>query len=137
MTLRGYSQSDWCDVVIVCPTGDTTWADSLNQYKQYLYGDVYFVDCDLPGTHPLAGVYADDAEEAIASYIANEGVTPDNLIINAPTLKLEDVRDHLAEAYHEATDARIATAMTQYRRRIGALAAEIAQDIIDIDETEG
>lgn len=135
MTLRGYSQSDWCDVVIVCPTGDTTWSDSLRQYKQYLYGDVYAVDCDLPGTESLAGIYADDAEEAIGFYIANENLTPDRIVGGAPELRLQDVRGHLGD--HVATDARIATAMTQYNRQINALAAEIAQDIIDIDETEG
>lgn len=135
MTLRGYSQSDWCDVVIACPTGDLTWADSLTQYKQYLYGDVYFVDCDLPGTFPLTGIYADDAEEAVGSYIANEDLTADHLIGRAPELRLQDVRDRLGD--HKATDTRIAAAMIQYGHRITDLAAEIAQDIIDTDEMEG
>lgn len=135
MTLRGYSQSDWCDVVVVCPTDDTTWSDSLRQYKQYLYGDVYTVDCDLPGTESLAGIYADDDEEAIGFYIANEDLTADRIVGSAPELRLQDVRDRLGD--HEATDVRIATAMIQYNRQITALAAEIAQDIIDIDETEG
>lgn len=134
MTLRGYSQSDWCDVVIVCPTSDTTWADSLNQYRQWLYGDIYFVDCDLPGTEPLAGIYADDDEEAVGVYIANEDLTADHLIGRAPELRLQDVRDHLGD--HKATDARIATAMIQYNRQITTLAVEIAQDIIDTNETE-
>lgn len=75
MSLTGYSQSDWWDVVTV-NTGDA------NAFGQWLRGDVWTVlayeetECDHGDIHrdvveSLGGVYADDADAAIEYFKAD------------------------------------------------------------------
>lgn len=88
-TIRGYSQSDWVDVVAV--TTDEHAAQNLSSYvstfRMYLYGDVWTVmletmtTCDHGTEHwdpvtdqgidsqIVGGIYADDAESAVTEYL--------------------------------------------------------------------
>lgn len=86
-TLRGYSQSDWQDVVIVTPSDGScgTAEGHAETFRQWLYGDVYAVTELHPHTwrddagndlttwedgDSLSGIYADSAEEAAEYYAA-------------------------------------------------------------------
>lgn len=81
---RGYSQSDWWDILAIDPNG---YAECCAQtWEQWARGDVYVVmsetrtPCDIDGCHgdddahwepgdACGGIYADDAEEAVAHYL--------------------------------------------------------------------
>lgn len=87
-SLRGYSQGDWQDVVVVTPSdGSCGTAESRAEtFRQWAYGDVYSVIVQHPHTwhdgdgntlttwedgDSLGGIYADSAEE-VAEYYATE-----------------------------------------------------------------
>ena len=84
---RGYSQSDWWDVLAITWEGE--YAESLaEQWEQWARGEVwevmaeYGAECDEGTMHwdtvndqginslPVCGIYADSAEDAIAHYLA-------------------------------------------------------------------
>ena len=72
-TIRGYSQSDWLDVVCVTTAAtrnELIPADNLiDTYRQWAFGDVWTV---IPDSQPgLSGIYADDPAEALAYYQEN------------------------------------------------------------------
>ena len=91
-TYRGYSQSDWLDVLTVVTEDGYGMAEGwFEEWSQWARGDVYTVgaerfeecDCDCQATHTsrekdngneliyVGGIYADDVEEA-ATYYAGE-----------------------------------------------------------------
>ena len=65
--VRGYSQSDWADIVFIGPDLEMveTVADS---YGQYFRGDVWSVASD---NDAIGGIYADSAEDAATLYLEN------------------------------------------------------------------
>jgi len=84
---RGYSQSDWWDILAITWEGE--YAESLaEQWEQWARGDVYCVmaeygaECDAGTMHwdtvndqgidsyPLGGIYAESAEDAVSEYLA-------------------------------------------------------------------
>lgn len=66
-TIRGYSQGDWQDVFAAVLDGYGTAADHTEQYRQWLYGDVWIVTSHQRG-YSISGIYADDAEEAVKHF---------------------------------------------------------------------
>lgn len=67
-TIRGYSQSDWQDVFVAVEEGYGTAQSHINEYRMWAYGDVWVVVPDEGDA--LSGIYADDAENAVKTYIA-------------------------------------------------------------------
>ena len=82
-SMRGYSQSDWWEVLSIVPDGSAI--DYAHIWEQWARGDVYVVTeetripCDSPKCHgdeeshwkvadSLCGIYADDAEGAVLEY---------------------------------------------------------------------
>ena len=84
---RGYSQSDWWDILVITWEGE--YAESLAEgWEKWARGDVWEVmaeygeECDAGTMHwdtvndqginslPVCGIYADSAEDAIAHYLA-------------------------------------------------------------------
>ena len=84
---RGYSQSDWWDVLAI--TWEEEYAEGLaKNWEQWARGDVWCVmaeygsECDAGTMHwdtvndqgidsyHVGGIYADSAEEAVAHYLA-------------------------------------------------------------------
>lgn len=93
----GYSQSEWADLVIVCPVGDDS-SSYVEEWSRWARGDVYavmretFTECENPNTchgddgdhwQPITdqgvdslvvgGIYADDPEDAVMHYVAMGG----------------------------------------------------------------
>ena len=65
-TMRGYSQSDWADILFVGDDEDTiTFVAQC--YDQYFRGDVYSVASD---NYAIGGIYADSAEDAAKVFLA-------------------------------------------------------------------
>lgn len=68
-TLRGYSQSEWFDVVAAVQEGYGTPEDHMKTFGQWAFGDVWTV---IPDTKPgISGIYAEDAEEALDYFRKN------------------------------------------------------------------
>lgn len=92
---RGYSQGDWWDLVTVTGPDAGDPSDYSQEWEQWARGDVYsvmretFMPCETPDTcHGdeeshwwsvtdqgieslvIGGIYADDAEDAVAQYLA-------------------------------------------------------------------
>lgn len=84
---RGYSQSDWWDILAITWEGE--YAESLaKEWEKWMHGDVWSVmaeygtECDAGTMHwdtvsdqgieslHIGGIYADTAEEAVAHYLA-------------------------------------------------------------------
>ena len=65
--LRGYSQSDWAEIVFIGPDAETVDFIAEN-YGYYFRGDVWSVDSDNDG---MGGIYADSAEDAATYYLEN------------------------------------------------------------------
>jgi hypothetical protein len=81
---RGYSQSDWWDVLVITDDRDTDARGCAETWEQWARGDVWFVyperrlECDHEHEHwdrepffyaGLGGIYADDAESAVSQYV--------------------------------------------------------------------
>ena len=75
-TVRGYSQSDWWDVLIVAKCDESDARTEFDRFAHYLRGDVWTVEeietevCSLGHEHEdvvlsLSGIYADSEEQAI------------------------------------------------------------------------
>lgn len=67
-TIHGSSQSDWAFVVCAVEEGYGTPEAHINQYRMWAFGDVWVVIPD--SGEPLGGIYADDSEEALQTYLA-------------------------------------------------------------------
>lgn len=67
-TIRGYSQSDWLDVVCASEEGYGSADDHIDEYRMWAFGDVWTVTPEEDGD-PLSGIYADDVEEAVKQYL--------------------------------------------------------------------
>lgn len=65
-TIRGYSQSDWLDVVAVVESGYGTAAAHIDQFRMWAFGDVWTVVPDRGAG--VSGIYASDAEAALAHF---------------------------------------------------------------------
>lgn len=74
-TLRGYSQSDWQDILVIVtePACNAKAGVLVDMYRQWLYGDVYTVFG--PDDDALGGIYAEDMEEAINAYKESQGIS--------------------------------------------------------------
>lgn len=72
-TINGYSQSDWADVFCAVPHdyGYGTPKNHINEFRQWLFGDVYVVSPDVEDDdyYTLGDIYADSAEEALEFYL--------------------------------------------------------------------
>lgn len=83
---RGYSQSDWWDILSIDPRGYAE--DHAHTWEQWARGDVFAVmaeeriECASEECHgdddahwepgdACGGIYADDAEDAVSHYLAN------------------------------------------------------------------
>lgn len=65
--VRGYSQSDWQEVVVEGPSGHNL--DSfVDEFRMWAFGDIYYVTDDETGDS-LSGIYADTAEEAVQFFV--------------------------------------------------------------------
>lgn len=86
-SVRGYSQGQWCDTVTVTVNG-TDPEPYAETFAQYFVGDVYCVKretytaCTVDGCHGdedahwdtdtvIGGIYASDATEAVAQFVAH------------------------------------------------------------------
>lgn len=91
---RGYSQSDWWDVLVICDDTGMDASACAHVWEQWARGDVWFVraeyrtPCDSQECHGddachwsdisdqgieslgLGGIYADDAEAAVTQYVS-------------------------------------------------------------------
>lgn len=70
--IHGYSQSDWAEVIALAEDADSLETRSklrnrINVFRQWKYGDVYVVN--EIGGDCMGGIYADDMEDAVCSYI--------------------------------------------------------------------
>lgn len=68
-TVRGYSQSDWMDVVCASTEGYGSPEGHISEYRQWAFGDVWIVAPDKG--EPMGGIYADSADEALKIYLQN------------------------------------------------------------------
>lgn len=66
VSLQGYSQSHWADIVFIGPDLDVVNLIA-ESYGQYFRGDVWSVVSDNDG---MGGIYADSAEDAAKQYLA-------------------------------------------------------------------
>ena len=64
--LRGYSQSDWADIVFIGPDAEIVDFIAEN-YATYFRGDVWVVSSD---NDAIGGIYAETAEEAAKQFLA-------------------------------------------------------------------
>ena len=81
-TIRGYSQGDWLDVFAVVSDGYGTADSHIDQFRQWAFGDVWVVNA-IPG-ESLAGIYADDAEEALQQFLEDNPPPLDTLVFDEP-----------------------------------------------------
>lgn len=65
-TVRGYSKSDWADILFIGDDEDTI-TFIAQCYDQYFRGDVWSVASD---NDAIGGIYADTAEEAASIYVS-------------------------------------------------------------------
>lgn len=89
-TIRGYSQSDWLDLVVATADGYGTPASHAEEFRMWAYGDVWTVIPDEGDA--VSGIYADDAEEALKFYLTEE---ESNLPAPSYTLTPSDHNDDL------------------------------------------
>lgn len=68
-TIRGYSQSDWLDVVCAVEDGYGTPESHIYEFRQWAFGDVWRVDPDQGDG--VSGIYADDPEDALQIFREN------------------------------------------------------------------
>lgn len=69
VTLRGYSQSDWAEILFIGPDADTVeWLAEM--YGHYFRGDVYSVESE---DDAMGGIFAYSAEEAANIYAEEMG----------------------------------------------------------------
>lgn len=66
-TVSGYSQSDWCDVLVLAESEDAA-RDFANVWGMWFRGDVYAVGA---GDEWLSGIYAEDMEDAVRAFAAD------------------------------------------------------------------
>lgn len=66
--IRGYSQSDWLDVVAATVDGYGTPADHIDEFRMWAFGDVWSVQPDHGDS--VGNIYADSPEEALSQYFA-------------------------------------------------------------------
>lgn len=66
---NGYSQGDWRDVFAAVAEGYGTAESHVEEFRQWANGDVWVVDPD--NDDALGGIYADDAEDAVKQYLAD------------------------------------------------------------------
>ena len=66
-TMRGYSQSDWAEIVFIGPDAETVDFIAAN-YAMYFRGDIWSVASD---NDAMGGIYADSAEDAATYYLEN------------------------------------------------------------------
>ena len=67
VSLQGYSQSDWAEIVFIGPDAETV-NFIAEDYGYYFRGDVWSVASD---NDAIGGIYADSAEEAATDYLEN------------------------------------------------------------------
>lgn len=68
-TIRGYTQSDWLDVIAVVTEGYGTAESHIDEFRMWAFGDVWTV---IPDTGAgISDIYADSPEEALAYFREN------------------------------------------------------------------
>lgn len=73
-TVRGYSQGDWRDVFAAISDGYGTPESHINEFRMWAFGDVWMV---IPSVgDACSSIYADDAEEALKYYLADQPKGP-------------------------------------------------------------
>jgi hypothetical protein len=77
-TITGYAQGDWLEMVAAVREGHGSCEGHLENFRRWAFGDVWVV---LPDGRPgIRGIYADDAEDALAYFRENfedEGQSPE------------------------------------------------------------
>lgn len=68
-TIRGYSQSDWLDVVCAVEDGYGSPESHIDEFRQWAFGDVWAVIPD--GKPGISNIYADSVEEALSYFREN------------------------------------------------------------------
>lgn len=109
-SLRGYSQSDWLDVIVVAEKGYGSAEGHAQEFRNWAFGDIWIVVPDQDG-ESLAGIHAEDSEEALQHYLEQHPPRP---MEEDPPI-LED-----AEGTEDSLEA--------------TLAAIIAESVADSDE---
>lgn len=66
--IKGYSQSDWLDLIVATTEGYGTPESHANEFRMWAYGDVWTVIPDKG--EAMSGIYADGAEEALTYFRA-------------------------------------------------------------------
>ena len=66
VSLQGYSQSDWAEIVFIGPDAETV-NFIAEDYGYYFRGDVWSVASD---NDAIGGIYADSAEDAAEQFLA-------------------------------------------------------------------
>jgi hypothetical protein len=101
-TIRGYSQSDWLDVVCAVENGYGKPEDHISEFRMWAYGDVWIVIPD--GKPGISGIYADDAVAALAHF--REHHEDPQPLVRDLTLNISAVDEAAADAIaHQVIDA--------------------------------
>ena len=79
--IQGYSQGDWLDVLAVVTQGYGSAASHINEFRQWVFGDVWTVS---DGTDTLSGIYADDQEQAVEFFLLENPVPFEAMIFDNP-----------------------------------------------------
>lgn len=106
-TVHGYCQSEWLDLVVAVAEGHGTPAGHADTYRQWAFGDVWFVNPDRG--QAVGGIYADSAEDAVAQFRAQHDapffVRTLTLVIDAAdSAKADDVARTIAAAIGDDAD---------------------------------
>lgn len=94
-TITGYSQGDWLEMVAAVREGHGSCQAHLENFRRWAFGDVWVV---IPDGRPgICGIYADDAEDALAYFRENfedenqsPGTEPDDQPARAENITLPD-----------------------------------------------
>lgn len=80
--IKGYSQSDWLDVVAVVADEAGDAGDLIETLRMWAFGDVWVVSPDEGSA--MGGIYAFGPQEALEQFLANERPSPSQQPTSVP-----------------------------------------------------